>query len=180
MDFNLIVSTYRHREEDAQNELHGILKLFGDSRPESEITELVGILVARTLLEPSEVVNKIKELVHDEPWRVRYILRLLPIEFTITENGLDSITNAAKKLASKIKKLETFRITVEKRNSLLSSSEIIVGIASEIDSKVDLENPDWVVLVEIIGKLVGMSVLRPREVFSSVIEKRHEGELLGE
>ncbi|MFZ0513979.1 MAG: THUMP domain-containing protein [Candidatus Nitrosopolaris sp.] len=176
MDFNLIVSTYRHREEDAQNELLGILELFGDPNPGSYITELVGILVGRTVLEPFEVVKRIKELVHNEPWRVRYILRLLPIEFAIPEGGLDSITNAAKRLASKIQKLETFRITVERRNTLLCSSEIIANVASEIDNKVDLENPDWVVLVEIIGKLVGISVLRPYEIFSSVIEKREGGD----
>jgi tRNA acetyltransferase TAN1 len=177
MDFNLVVSTYRHREEDAQNELHGILELLGDPNPRSEITELVGILVGRTVLEPFDVVKRIKELVHNEPWRVRYILRLLPIELAITEDGLDSITNAAKRLASKIQKLETFRITVERRNTFLCSSEIIANVASEIDNKVDLENPDWIVLVEIIGKLVGVSVLRPYEIFSSVIEKRQVGDV---
>jgi tRNA acetyltransferase TAN1 len=177
MDFNLIASTYRHREEDAQNELHSILELFGDPKPGSDITELVGILVGRTALEPIEVVKRIKELVRNEPWRVRYILRLLPIEFAITDGGLDSITNAAKRLTSKIKKLETFRITVERRNTFLRSSEIIAKVASEIDNKVDLENPDCIVLVEIIGKLVGISVLRPDEIFSSVIEKRQDGDV---
>ncbi|MFZ0220615.1 MAG: THUMP domain-containing protein, partial [Candidatus Nitrosopolaris sp.] len=87
------------------------------------------------------------------------------------------ITNAAKRLTSKIKKLETFRITVERRNTFLRSSEIIAKVASEIDNKVDLENPDWIVLVEIIGKLVGISVLRPDEIFSSVIEKRQDGDV---
>ncbi|MFZ0893965.1 MAG: THUMP domain-containing protein [Candidatus Nitrosopolaris sp.] len=175
MDFNLIVSTYRHREDDAQNELHDILDLFGDPKPGSDITELVGILIGRTALEPVEVVKRIKELVNDEPWRVRYILRLIPIEFAFTEDGLDSIKSAAKRLASKMQKFETFRITVERRNTSLRSSEIIATVGSEIDNRVDLENPDWIVLVEIIGKLVGISVLRPKEIFSSLIEKRQGG-----
>jgi tRNA acetyltransferase TAN1 len=177
MDFNLIASTYRHYEEDAQDELHGILELFGDPKSGSCITELVGILVGRTVLEPIEVVKRIKKLVRNEPWRVRYILRLLPIEFAFTEEGLDSITNAVRKLTSKMKKLETFRITVERRNTLLRSSEIIAKVASIIENKVDLENPDWIVLVEIIGKLVGISVIRPNEIFSSVIEKRRDDHL---
>jgi tRNA acetyltransferase TAN1 len=74
-------------------------------------------------------------------------------------------------------KLETFRITVERRNTWLRSSEIIAKVAAIIGNKVDLENPDWIVLVEIIGKLVGISVIRPDEVFSSVIEKRHDNDL---
>ena len=177
MDFNLIASTYRHREEDAQNELHEILELFGDPSPGSHITELVGILVGRTALEPIEVVKRIKKLVRNEPWRVRYILRLLPIEFAFTEDGLDSITAAVSRLTSKMNKIETFRITVERRNTLLRSSEIIANIASIIENKVDLENPDWIVLVEIIGKLAGISVIRPDEMFSSVIEKRRDDDL---
>jgi tRNA acetyltransferase TAN1 len=76
-----------------------------------------------------------------------------------------------------MKKLETFRITVERRNTLLRSSEIIANVASIIENKVDLENPDWIVLVEIIGKLAGISVIRPDEMFSSVIEKRHDDDL---
>ncbi len=175
MDFNLIVSTYRHREEDAQKELHDILDLFGDPKPESDITPLVGILIGRTTLEPFQVVNRVKELVQKEPWRLRYLLRIIPIECTLTEGGLDLIKNAGKRLSSKMQKHETFRITVERRNTLLCSSDIIRNVGSEIDNKVDLENPDWVVLVEIIGKIVGISVLRPNEIFSSLVEKRQRG-----
>jgi len=177
MDFNLIASTYRHREEDAQNELHEILELFGDPKPELDITELVGILVGRTALEPIEVVKRIKKLVRDEPWRVRYILRLLPIEFAFTEDGFESITAVVMRLTSKMKKLETFRITVERRNTLLRSADIIAKIGSIIENKVDLEKPDWIVLVEIIGKFAGISVIRPDQIFSSVIEKRHDDDL---
>ena len=120
MDFNLIASTYRHREEDAQNELHGILELFGDPKPGSDITELVGILVGRTALEPIEVVKRIKELVRNEPWRVRYILRLLPIEFAITEGGLDSIANAAQETHFKDKKARNFQDNCREEKYLLA------------------------------------------------------------
>jgi tRNA acetyltransferase TAN1 len=76
MDFNLIVSTYRHREDDAQNELHDILEMFGDPKPGSDITDLVGILIGHTELEPFEVVKRIKELVRDEPWILLKKLRI--------------------------------------------------------------------------------------------------------
>ncbi|TLY06467.1 MAG: hypothetical protein E6K88_08165 [Thaumarchaeota archaeon] len=46
------------------------------------------------------------------------------------------------------------------------------AIASEIESKVDLENPDWVILVEIIEGQTGLSVLRQNQMFSSIVEKR--------
>ena len=107
----------------------------------------------------------------DNPWEIRYILRLLPIE-TVGPTQLEYITSNAKRLALKINKHETFRITVEKRHTSLSSLDVIKAVAGFIDNKVNLEKPDWIVLVEIVGKVTGVSVLRPNQIFSSVVEKR--------
>lgn len=168
--FSLIVSTSRFREEEAQNEILDLLDMFGDPDAESEITEIKGLLLTQTALDPLEVIEKLKRLVASEPWEVRYILRVLPIE-AVVPTELDSIRHAAKDLASKIGK-DSFRITVEKRHSALESIEVIKAIAGEIESKVDLENPEWIILVEIIGGQTGLSVLRADQMFSSVIEKR--------
>lgn len=168
--FNLIVSTSRFREEEAQDEILDLLDAFGDPDAESEITEIRGLLLAQSALNPFEVIEKLKELVASEPWGVRYILRVLPIE-AVVSTELDAIKQAAKDLAAKIGK-DSFRITVEKRYSSLESIEVIKAIAGEIECKVDLENPGWVVLVEIIGGQTGLSVLKPDQMFSSVVEKR--------
>jgi tRNA acetyltransferase TAN1 len=169
-EFNLIVSTSRFREEEAQDEILDLLDMFGDPDAEAEITEIKGLLLAQTALDPLEVIEKLKELISSEPWEVRYILRVLPIEWVVSTD-LNAIKQAARDLASKIGK-ESFRITVEKRHCALDSIEVIKAIAGEIESKVDLENPGLVVLVEIIGGQTGLSVLRPDQMFSSVVEKR--------
>jgi tRNA acetyltransferase TAN1 len=171
--FNLIISSSRFREEEAQDEIMDLLEMFGDLDSESEITEIKGIIVAQTALDPFLVVDKLKELVAIEPWQVRYVLRVLPIE-AVVPTDIDSVRGAAKELASRIGSDDTFRITVEKRHSPLASMDVINAIASEIGSKVDLEDPDWVVLVEIIGVQTGISVIEPDQIFSSVVEKRGE------
>jgi len=168
--FNLIVSTFRFREEEAQDEILDLLDMFGDPDAESEITEIKGLLLAQAALDPFEVIEKLRKLVASEPWQLRYILRVLPVE-KVVPTELDAIKQAAKDLSVKIGK-DSFRITVEKRHSSLKSVEIIKAIASEIESKVDLENPDWVILVEIIESQTGLSVLRQNQMFSSVVEKR--------
>ncbi len=73
-----------------------------------------------------------------------------------------------------IKKIgnDTFRVTVEKRHNSLGSMQIVKAIAGQISNKVDLENPAWVILVQVLGGVTGVSVLRPHQIFSSVIEKR--------
>jgi tRNA acetyltransferase TAN1 len=168
--FNLIVSTYRFKEEDAQDEILEMLEIFGDPDAESEIIEITGLILAQTSLDPLAVIYKLKELVAVEPWQLRYVLRVLPIQVVIP-TGLDSITKAARDLAPKIGN-ETFRVTVEKRHNSLSSMQVVKAIASQISNKVDLENPGWVILVQILGGVTGLSVLRPNQIFSSVVEKR--------
>lgn len=171
MNFNLIISTFRHREKEASNEILNILNGAGDLRAQAEATDIIGIILGLTRIDPFYVVQMFRELMIDNPWEIRYILRLLPIE-TVGPTQLEYIISDAKRLALKIKEHETFRITVEKRHSSLSSSDVIKAIGGSIDNKVNLERPDWIVLVEIVGRLTGISVLRPYQIFSSVIEKR--------
>jgi tRNA acetyltransferase TAN1 len=169
-EFNPIVSTYRFREEDAQDEILELLDRFGDQAAESEIIEIKGMVLVKSSLEPVAVIDKLKHLVASEPWQVRYILRVLPIQ-VVVPTRLDTIKQAAIDLTPKIG-YDTFRVTVEKRHNSLDSMQIIKAIAGQISNKVDLENPGWVVLVQVLGGLTGVSVLRPNQIFSSVIEKR--------
>jgi tRNA acetyltransferase TAN1 len=128
------------------------------------------MILVHTSLDPLTIIDKLKEIVASEPWQVRYILRVLPIQ-VVVPTGLDTISHAASELITKIGK-DTFRVTVEKRHNSIGSMQIIKAIADRINNKVDLENPDWVILVQVLGGLTGVSVLRPNQIFSSVIEKR--------
>ena len=168
--FNLIVSTYRFREEDAQDEILNMLNIFGDPEAESEIAEVKGLILVQTSLDPIAVVDDLKKLVASEPWQLRYILRVLPVQVVIPTR-VDAISEVARELSRKIGN-DTFRVTVEKRHNSLSSVQIVNAIANEISNKVNLDDPDWVILVQVLGGLTGLSVLRPDQIFSSIIEKR--------
>jgi tRNA acetyltransferase TAN1 len=170
-DFNLIVSTYRFREEEAQDEILDILEQFGDPDSECEITEIKGLLLARTTIAPTDVVAKLKDLTSSDPWQIRYILRVLPIQ-AVVATDVRSIGQASAKLASRIGDSEKFRVTVERRHSPITSGEIISSVAEAVQRKVDLENPDWIVLVQVLGAQTGISVITPQQIFSSVKEKR--------
>ena len=67
---------------------------------------------------------------------------------------------------------ETYRISIEKRNSDLSSKEIITKIANQIKNKVSLEFPDRIVLIEILGNKTGISILKKSDVLSIEKTKR--------
>lgn len=164
------MTTDRFREEDGEDEILEILELFGDPKAESEIVEIRGIILVETSLDPFVVIEKLKELVALEPWQFRYMLRVLPVQVVIPTK-LYAISKAARDLSSRMGN-ETFRVTVEKRHNSLSSMQVVEAVAREIRNKVDLENPCWVILIQILGGLTGLSVLRPNQIFSSVVEKR--------
>ncbi len=130
-----------------------------------------GILLVETVLSHQEVIETLKKIIEDEPWRVRSMLRIFPIEQVI-ETNIEEIVGAIQPILEKIGEDETFRVTVEKRQSDLSRKEIIDTIASKITRKVDLENPNWVVLVEVIGNKTGVSVINPSHIISVTKSKR--------
>jgi tRNA acetyltransferase TAN1 len=168
---NLIITCARHLEPETEEELMSILDDFGDSEPKITITSMSGILTAETKLDPIETVKKIKEMILDEPWSVRYCLRIIPIQ-KIIESQIDEIEKTVSELSEQILDDETYRISIEKRNSDLSSKEIITKIADKIKNKVSLEFPDKVILIEILGNKTGVSILKKVDVLSIEKTKR--------
>ena len=172
---NLIVTCARHLEPETEEELRGFLDEFGDSEPKVTITSMSGIMTAETNLEPVEVVRKIKEMLLDEPWSVRYCLRIIPIQ-RVVETKIEEIEKVVDELSDNISKDEKYRISIEKRNSDMSSQEIIKKIASKIKNQVSLEFPDKVVLIEILGNKTGISVLKKSDILSTEKTKRSMSE----
>ena len=169
---NLIVTCARHFEEETENELKTILRELGDPDAQITITEFSGILTADTSVNALDIIKKIRDKIEDEPWSIRYTLRVIPV-FETTKTDVQSIARAALDQIRKIKQNETYRITIEKRNSGISSAEIISQIADNVKNKVSLEKYDWMILVEVLGPVTGVSVLRDEDVLS--VEKAKRG-----
>ena len=172
---NLIATCARHMETDAQDELGGFLEEFGDSECDITVTEMSGVLVADTRLDPVEAVRRIRERLLDEPWSVRYCLRIIPVQRE-AEPSVEGIERAVSEMAKQIKEGETYRISVEKRNSDISSKELITRIAGGIKNRVSLEHPDRVILIEILGGMAGVSILDRADVLSVEKIKRSMSE----
>ena len=168
---NLIITCARHLEPETEEELTSILEEFGDSDVKVSITNMPGILTAETKLNPIDVVRKIKEMLLDEPWSVRYCLRIIPIQKVI-ETKIEEIEKSIVEWSDQILDDETYRISIEKRNSNVSSQEIITKIADKIKNKVSLEFPDKVLLIEILGNMTGISILKKSDILSIEKTKR--------
>lgn len=172
---NLIVTCPRNFESEAIEEIGDILENLGEQSPQIIYTGLPGIISIQTELEPIITIKKIREKIIEEPWSIRYLLRLIPIQ-SETNTDLQEIQNKVTELTEKFKENQTYRITVEKRHANISSKEIISTIAENIQNKVSLENPDWIILIEILGNKTGISVLKNDDILSVTKQKRQLSE----
>ena len=172
---NLIVTCARNLESETKQELLEKLDEMGDSEPKISETTMSGILTVETKIEPTLVVSKIRESILDEPWSIRYCLRILPIQ-EVCNTDIKEIEETVEKLSEKIQEGETYRISIEKRDSEISSKELISNIANKIKNRVSLEFPDKIILIEILGQKTGIAIIRKTDIMSTEKTKRSMSE----
>ena len=115
-------------------------------------------------------IEKLHALLNERPYEFRFALRIIPIE-RVVPTSLEDIKQAASELAKRIGENETYRVTVEKRFTELHSAEIIEAVATDIKNKADLKNPNKILLIETLGALTGLSIVKPQEIISVQKEK---------
>lgn len=174
MEFDFIATTFRYREDDLIEELKD---LFNDYASSSNLsicitkTSIDGLIVGFGLGDLLDFISFLRDKLKDAPWEIRYLLRFIPIEKVVLTDIL-KIREISKELLKKIPSNASFKILIEKRHTNLKKIDIINEIAPYISVKVDLENPCWILLIEIVGKYTGVSVIQTKNLFSSMIEKR--------
>ncbi|MGD8506360.1 MAG: THUMP domain-containing protein [Candidatus Bathyarchaeota archaeon] len=169
-DFNLLATTSRGNEEDACSEIWYLLGEIGDSASKVDKTGITGLIAAKTAFDPFEVIEKFRTILKEKPYEFRYTFRVIPIE-KVVRTGLSEIERTTTELAAKIKENESFRVTVEKRFTDTTTRDMIEVAAANIERRVDLSNPDKIVLIEVVGKLTGISIIEPDQILSVMKEK---------
>jgi tRNA acetyltransferase TAN1 len=169
--FNLLATTSRGNERAMINEILFMLKEeLCDTEAQAAKTKIRGLIVAKTSLDPYAVIEKFRNILKERPYEFRYALRILPIEKVVTTD-LEEIKKATTELAKKIGEKETFRVTIEKRFTNLHSKELIEAAVGEIKNTANLENPDKIMLIEVLGSLTGLSLLKPNDMLAVMKEK---------
>ena len=152
-------------EVETINEVTHLLDEFGDPNARSSKTGFSGIIKIETVMELLELIEKFRDKIENEPWELRYCSRIIPIQKTC-KTDLISIKDNVIELISSIKANETYKISIERRNSELIRSEIISNIANLLSNNVSLEIPDWEVIIQILGNETGISVMPANSILS--------------
>jgi tRNA acetyltransferase TAN1 len=161
----------RHLEEEACDEISEIIQKLGDDSPRIGKSSFSGIIWADTTIDPFVAISEIKKIILDEPWRMRYCHRFIPINQT-TLSTLENIVESVKNQIKVMKDTDTYRITIEKRGSEIPSKELIDSVAGIIPNKVSLETYDWNVMIQIMGGITGISILKEQDIISTLKLKR--------
>lgn len=170
-DFNLIATTSRGNERPMVNEILYLLKEeLSDDQAQASKTKIRGLIVAKTTLNQYDAIEKLRTILSERPYEFRYALRIVPIE-RVVPTDLAEIRESTEELAARIGEKQTFRVTVEKRFTELHSKDFIEAAAGNIKRKVDLKNPDFILQIEVLGTLTGLSLLKPTDILTVVKEK---------
>jgi tRNA acetyltransferase TAN1 len=171
MEFNFIATTFRYNEDALIDELRDLFAEFGDLSANFSTTSMDGLIVGLCQKKPGDFILFLREKLKVASWEIRYLLRFIPIDRVVLTSESE-IKNVSIELMKKIPENDSFKILIEKRHTSLKKNDIINSIGPHITSKVDLSNPVWILLVEVIGKYTGLSLIKNGFLFSSMIEKR--------
>lgn len=161
---NLVITSAKGLEARASAEFKEIALLSGIRKVSTERSAYDGVVEVEAE-NPTNLISFFANFVRSEPFKVRYIMRVIPVD-KVVDTKMDAIIKAVKDLSGHIAEGETFRITIEARDSPYTEKELINAIADVVDRKVNLDRPDKIVLLQIFGEYACVSVTPPQDILS--------------
>ena len=137
----------------------------GDEYPIISRLDFQGLLIALTKIENEVVIQKIKTISKENPDFFQFILKIIPIDY-VCETQAQTISEIVQSsYQAYIHSEDTFKIILNRRKSPhIDRESIIKKIASIFNNKVDLEHPDKIIRIEVLGNITGISYLNPNEI----------------
>jgi tRNA acetyltransferase TAN1 len=169
-NFNLLVSTSRFNEDNAKAEIWFTLLNCGDRYSIISNLDFSGLIVVVTTLNHRNVISKIKRILIKDPNFFQYILKIIPIDY-VCQTHINTIKIIIQNhYRDYIHSDDSFMIELNRRkNDLIDRDSFIESIAKVIDNKVNLENPDKIIRIEILRNVTGISFLQQEDVIKTKV-----------
>ncbi|NVM31167.1 MAG: RNA methyltransferase [Candidatus Helarchaeota archaeon] len=163
--FNLLISCPRFHERDAIAEAWYLFSNIGEEDIRGELSSFPGLITAKCSQDPIQCIRDLRVLIEEDPSYLRFVLKIIPIE-VVTETNFDEISKIIDEFGKRISENESFRITLKGRQSPFDSQELIIKLAEKVDRKVNLNEPDKTLMIQILGDITGISLLSPGDILS--------------
>ena len=165
--FNLIVTFDQNHAGTAENELNAVLRKIGE-KPKVASSGIEGLFKA-AVSDARKVVGRLRDLCRADPNLFVVTHHYIPVDL-LCKSGVPEMQKNIKPLASSIEEKERWKMNISKRHwDKLGGKELIIKLTDVIDREnVDLNNPQKIVQVEIIGNEAGISLLEPKDLLDIV------------
>ena len=164
---DLLVSYSWHQFYRAKPEIIRLLQQFGDTSPEAEKTSVWGIAVAHTSLDNRQVINQCRQRFAEEPEAFQWAVKWLPVDYWV-KTDLESMKQLIdEQIKPRLAKDQAWAMKVKKRRwQQYHTIDIVIYLTEGLAGKVDLNNPDKIIWVDVIGRRTAISLLSPDDIFS--------------
>ncbi|MFW9941361.1 MAG: THUMP domain-containing protein [Candidatus Thorarchaeota archaeon] len=141
------------------------LLICGDNYPIISKLTFPGLISVLTNIDAKKAIRKIQQILRKDPHYFQFVLKIIPIDF-ICETNIKIITNLIQNHSKTfIKEGDSFKIMIKRRkHEKIERNFLIERIASNINNKVDLDNPDKIIRLEVLGNFCGVSFLEKNDI----------------
>ena len=151
---------------NAKAEIWFTLLMCGDKYPIILGIKYPGLITAATNVDTKEVIRRIKKILEKDSNFFQFILKIVPIDY-VCETNLNVIKDFVEKYYPLyLNEEDSFKIELKRRkNEIIERDAIIESVAKIITNRVDLDNPDKIIRIELLGNISGISFLNPDDIF---------------
>jgi tRNA acetyltransferase TAN1 len=156
-------------ENDAMSEFWHVMIKYCSVEP-VEVFDLPirGLFLLAVKGDIQSITERLKQVIIKEQFSFRACRKFTPLDCLI-KSSLEGITEATRPLLAKVPQKVPWRIESSRRHSKIKRSTVIEKIASLPEApkgKVNLENPKWLIIIEIIGEWTGVGVFPADKILS--------------
>ncbi len=161
--FNMLVTFNPNHSGTAGKELNEVLQKIGE-KPRIMSSNIEGLFKV-SVSDARKVVSRLRSLCQADPERFISTHHYVPID-KWCKSDIAEMKRLIKSLVPGIGKSDRWKMTLNKRHwDKAGQTDIIMSLTGVIDrDNVDLDNPQKIVQVEIIGKEAGISLLQAAEI----------------
>ncbi len=164
-DGNLIVTFDPSHLQSAKAEIEKIMKELKES---AKILSSGDGLAEVSVKDARKIVQTLSKMKKD---KFEYTYHWIPVD-KWAKASIADMQKAIKELAKEIKDSDKWKMDIGRHKTKLEGKDLIMKLTAVIEKpKVDLENPDKIVKVEIIGNKAGISLLKKGELFNAALKK---------
>jgi hypothetical protein len=164
-DYNILVTFHHNEKTKAEAEVANRIKEAGLVLEDLMESSVAGLLLVRVAGSGKEAVKKLRGFAFRFPEQFHYTHHWTPIEEWVSSEP-EVMISAAQAFGSRIQEGDRWRLDLEKRHYTGGPSlDLIKMLTDPIDKGIlDLNDPELILKVEIIGGFAGFSLVNEEEV----------------